>query len=255
MSVKKHQEYPIFDAMSTEELEEILRMDSYGAADDKYDTDAILYIMEVVSKRKSTSVADQKTRAAQALKEFKEVYLPATDEDSLYQFDDEADEVPAEEPETTSKRGKRAAYFILRKVGVVAAIIVVVFGIMITAQAAGLDVFGRIARWTNETFGFNVSDSTQSTDWEQEHQKDLKDAGFDESYLPTWIPEGFELGETQSFTCDLYSDLYFPMDDSNGRFIDIVLTQYNDFSTMEDVMYEKDDVPVEEIVDLSLIHI
>ena len=28
-----------------------------------------------------------------------------------------------------------------------------------------------------------------------------------------------------------------------------MLTQYNDFSTMEDVMYEKDDVPVEEIVD------
>ena len=46
--------------MSTEELEEILRMDSYGAADDKYDTDAILYIMEVVAQRKRTSEADQK---------------------------------------------------------------------------------------------------------------------------------------------------------------------------------------------------
>lgn len=248
MSVEKHPEYPIFDTMSTEELEEILRMDSYGAADDKYDTDAILYIMEVVAQRKRTSEADQKARAEQALKEFKKVYLPASEGAPLYQFDDESDEALPDRSKEVSKRGKRTTRFILRKVGLVAAIIVVVFGIMITVQASGLDVFGAIAHWTNETFGLSVSDDAQPTGWEQENQSDLKDVGFDENCLPDWIPETFELGEMQSFTCDLYRSLYVPIDAPDGRFIDIMLTEYNDLNAIENVIYEKDDTPVQEIV-------
>ena len=247
MSVEKHSEYPMFDAMSTEELEEILRMDSYGAADDKYDTDAILYIMEVVAQRKRASATYQKARAKQALKEFKEVYMPVSEEVSLYQFDHEPNETLSEQSEEVSKQRKRTMRFILRKVGLVAAVIVVVFGIMITVQAAGLDVFGAIARWTSETFGLSVSDDARSTEWEQENQSNLKDAGFDESCLPDWIPETFELGEMQSFTCDLYSNFYFPMDDPDGRFIDITITEYADMNAIEDVIYEKDGNPVQEI--------
>ena len=247
MSVEKHPEYPMFDAMSTEELEEILRMDSYGAADDKYDTDAILYIMEVVAQRKRASATYQKAGAEQALKEFKEVYMPVSEEVSLYQFDHEPNETLSEQSEEVSKLRRRTMRFILRKVGLVAAVIVVVFGIMITVQAAGLDVFGAIARWTNETFGLSVSDDARSTEWEQENQSNLKDAGFDESCLPDWIPETFELGEMQSFTCDLYSNLYFPMDDPEGRFIDITITEYADMNAIEDVIYEKDGTPVQEI--------
>ena len=251
MSVEKHPnpKYPIFDAMSTEELEEILRMDSYGAADDKYDTDAILYIMGMVAQRKRTSEAEQKARAEQALQEFKKVYLPASGGEPFYQFDYESDEAQPEPPKQASKQGKRTTRFILRKVGLVAAIIVVVFGVMITVQASGLDVFGAIARWTNETFGFHVTEDVHSTQWKQKDQNDLKDAGFDESCLPDWLPEGFEPGETQSFTCDLYSNLYFPLNHPEGQVIDITITEYTDPSAMEDVKYEKDDTPVEEIID------
>lgn len=249
MSVGKHPEYSIFDAMSTEKLEEILRMDSYSAADEKYDMDTILYIMEMVARRKRTSAADEKMEATRALKEFKEVYLPAGEGASLYQFDEKAEETVAELPETTRKRGKRTSHIIMRKMGLVAAIIIVVFGIMITVQASGLDIFGAIARWTNETFGFHVTDDAQTTEWVQENQSHLNDAGFDESCLPTWIPEGFEPGELQSSTCDLYSNLYFPMEHPDGRFIDVALTEYTDLNAIEDVIYEKDDTPVQEIVD------
>ena len=55
MSVTEHPNHRVFDDMSTEDLEGILRMDSYGAENDEYDTDAILYIMEVVAKRKRQS--------------------------------------------------------------------------------------------------------------------------------------------------------------------------------------------------------
>ena len=146
-------------------------------------------------------------------------------------------------------QSKRTSHIIVRKVGLVAAIIMVVFGIMITVQASGLDVFGAIAHWTNETFGFHETEDAPSTEWVQKNQSDLKDAGFDESCLPDWIPEGFEPGEMQSFTCDLYSSLYFPLDHPEGQVIDVTFTEYTDLSAMEDVKYEKDDTPVEEIVD------
>lgn len=249
MSVEKHPEHSIIDAMSTEELEDILRMDSYGAADDKYHADTILSIMAMVARRKRTSAADQKTEATRALKEFKEVYLPAGEGTSLYQFEEEADEVLPATSGAIRKRGRRKPHYFLRKLGLVAAIVVAMFCIMLTAQAAGMDIWGTIARWTNETFGFHVADDAKWTEWVQKNQSDLNDVGFDESYLPDWIPEGFEPGEMQFFTCDLYSNLYFPLDHPEGQVIDITFTEYTDPSAMEDVKYEKDDTPVEEIVD------
>lgn len=49
MSALEHQNYHLFDAMSTEDLEALLRLDSYTAEQDQQHTDAILYIMEVLA--------------------------------------------------------------------------------------------------------------------------------------------------------------------------------------------------------------
>lgn len=87
--------------------------------------------------------------------------------------------------------------------------ILVVLGSMVTAQALGIDVFGAIARWTNETFHFATSSQngdTFNTDIQNSNgyspdgeygsiQEALDACGINQNLEPKWLPEGFELAE------------------------------------------------------------
>lgn len=88
---------------------------------------------------------------------------------------------------------------------VAAAAIVCMFAIMVTAQAAGVDVFGAMARWTEDVFSFGqippdseVSDNLNGEAAEQEFSS-LQEAfdayGMTEVHEPTWLPDGYVLGE------------------------------------------------------------
>ena len=93
---------------------------------------------------------------------------------------------------------------------VAAAAIVCALAIMVTAQAAGVDVFGAMARWTEDVFSFGpvVPDSQVSDDPGQETagpEAEIPDAGFaslqeafdacgmTEVHEPGWLPEGYAL--------------------------------------------------------------
>lgn len=84
---------------------------------------------------------------------------------------------------------------------------------MVTAQAAGVDVFGAMARWTEDVFSFGpiapdsqVSDDPASETAGQEREASepgaeftsLQEAfdayGMTEVHEPAWLPEGYALG-------------------------------------------------------------
>ena len=248
MSVSEHSNHSMFDDMSTEDLEGILRMDSYGAENDKYDTDAILYIMEVVAKRKRQSgSAEAQARVNEKLEEFKEVYLPDQDGTSLYQFDD--DEEDEAQPKVHVKQVRKPVRHVFRRVGLVAAVVVVIFGLMITAQAAGLDIFGAIARWTDETFHFSVSGEAQAANWTDPFQEELSEAGLDSSVLPSYLPDGYIPGELIVSEFDGYHQIYLPLNATDGQYIDVTVTVYSDLEAVDSTLFEKDETPVQEFVD------
>lgn len=248
MSVSEHSNHSMFDDMSTEDLEGILRMDSYGAENDKYDTDAILYIMEVVAKRKRQSgSAEAQARVNEKLEEFKEVYLPDQDGTSLYQFDD--DEEDEAQPKVPVKQVRKPVRHVFRRVGLVAAVVVVIFGLMITAQAAGLDIFGAIARWTDETFHFSVSGEAQAANWTNPFQEELSEAGLDSSVLPSYLPDGYIPGELIVSEFDGYHQIYLPLNATDGQYIDVTVTVYSDLEAVDSTLFEKDETPVQEFVD------
>lgn len=102
---------------------------------------------------------------------------------------------------------------------VAAAAIVCMFAIMVTAQAAGVDVFGAMARWTEDVFSFGqiAPDSQVSDDPAQETagQKtetpnaefaSLQEAfdayGMTEVHEPSWLPEGYALGSLDVLAVD-----------------------------------------------------
>ena len=251
MSVTKHPDHSLFDDMRTEDLEEILRMDSYdayGAENDKYDTDTILYIMEVVAKRKRKSGSPEaQARVNEKLKEFKEVYLPDQDGTSLYQFDD--DEKDEAQPKVPVKQVRKPVRHVFRRVGLVAAVIVVIFGLMITAQAAGLDIFGAIARWTDETFHFSVSGEAQAANWTDPFQEELSVAGLDSSILPSYLPDGYTPGELFVSEFDGYHQIYLPLNATDGQYIDVTVTVYSDPEAVNSTLFEKDETLVQEFVE------
>lgn len=95
--------------------------------------------------------------------------------------------------EAAKKPMKTAARYAL----VAAATIVLLFGTLIAVQAAGIDVFGSIATWTNSVFHFqttveNVKEDPSAASKNQ-IQVALDELGIPDELAPTWFPDGYEI--------------------------------------------------------------
>lgn len=106
-------------------------------------------------------------------------------------------------PIKIDERPKRKLRPMFRRVFPVAAALAIVFGSMISAQALGFDVFGSIARWTDEVFSFESNDAfvpasirnrpyTTEESVSFQSMRDIIDS-FDISskIAPNWLPEEF----------------------------------------------------------------
>lgn len=114
---------------------------------------------------------------------------------------------------TSQKKVKRSSYRGVLKAAIAAVVAVaVVLGAMITAQAAGVDVFGSIARWTKETFSFGEINTLDQKDEPPKNvgkdgssltdnntgdeitlQNTLDVYGITGIRAPGWMPDGYVL--------------------------------------------------------------
>lgn len=114
---------------------------------------------------------------------------------------------------SSKNKAKRRSYRGVLKAAIAAVVAVaVVLGAMITAQAAGVDVFGGIARWTKETFSFGEintldqkdeppvnagEDDLSMNDNDIGDKINLQDTldtyGITGIRAPGWMPEGYIL--------------------------------------------------------------
>lgn len=165
-----------YDSMSIGELEEILRADAMGPERDDSDVDEILYVMEVLAKKRRQNGIAGKT-ALEAYQEFQQHYLP----------------MDKEEP----KRKSNVIPF--RRIAAVAASLVLVFSLTTTANAFSFrDVWNAVVTWAQETFSFSmgVEVSEPKADSELVYkslQEALEDDNIDSDIIPSWIPDGYEL--------------------------------------------------------------
>ena len=141
------------------------------------------------------------------------------------------------------------------RVGLVAVLTAIcLMGGMVVAQAAGVDVFGAIARWTDEVFSLgtirsdgaddgtstpaladNGTDNSNNTTYTS-LQEALDVCGITEFREPTWIPDGYEL---RNVMID-----YWPDDD---KFIGISASYSDGIDTLfVDVEYYQDE-PTEQL--------
>lgn len=170
-----------YDEMTTEELEEILRLDAESPEDQESDTEKLLYVMEVLTERRKKNGHTGNT-AQEAYESFKQHYLPEIENE---------DPIPAKgnKPKGRSLRWTRGL------VAAAAVLVIVIFG-SVTAKAFGFDVWKAVIQWTQETFHFGGwSDSPNEGNKlpYSSLQEALEKGKVTEPLVPTWIPDGYAL--------------------------------------------------------------
>ena len=177
-------------------------------------------------------------------------------------------EDPFAEQQARKKRTVRLRSML--RVGLVAALLTAcLFGAMVAAQAAGVDVFGAVARWTEEVFSFgNIpaqsGPSTTTTTLSSE-QPDLQEPLSEKAaeipeeaeemqaileedgqvlYFPQ-IPKNFNLASSQLFVDPRTQEATFiVMYERQDQYIGFQIIQYN--SRPPATVHEKDGTPVQE---------
>lgn len=146
--------------------------------------------------------------------EFVTYYMPTASEPEAEPENLEHTASPQTPQPSTNAPSKRVIRFkqVRRTVLVAAAAIIFMLAVMVTAQAAGVDVFSAMARWTEDVFSFGqiAPDSQVSDDPAQEMagqkteapgtefaslQEALDTYGMTEVHEPTWLPDEYVLGE------------------------------------------------------------
>lgn len=203
------QDYSRFDAMSTDTLEEILRLDAQLPEGETPDPDAILYIMEVLAQRERENKSEHTPDVEAAWRSFNRHYRPYTeDAASLYEDADINSETdPCETvkdiqdaPLTSAVRPRRKRRGTGFRMGFAAMIaIVVLFAGTATASALGFNLWDALAKWTGEVFGFSAVQEEASVAKQLKNlQHDMGKRGIAENVLPTYFPEGYEVVSTKS---------------------------------------------------------
>lgn len=174
-----------YDSMTTEDLEEILRLDADALMEQESDTELILYVMEVLAKRQNKTNTGK--TAEESWESFQKHYLTQDAEHRGH-------------TQKAATHGKTPQPWLRRLIACAAAIILVLC-IPITTKAFGWeDVLNLIARLGKETFAFfsgeNADNSEPSPKYDGEYsslQDVLRANKRDDSMVPTWIPSGYTL--------------------------------------------------------------
>lgn len=228
------------EQLSTEQLEDILRADL--ASEDQENDEAVFHILEVLEKREKENPTGRLPDTDQAWKEFQQYYnIPEGEGQSLYpvRSDPERHSAP-----TSTKRSRR---FRPRKILIVAAVLVLMFGSMLTAQAAGVDVFGAIGRWTEEKFHFEIAPTSADGTTDYTFREVSTERGFSKNLIPTWYPEGFEAFEPEDNSIEDYVNSVYCqyINKEENRSYLAMVSQYYDPSSIESTVYEKDETEIE----------
>ena len=185
---RRDSEFAKYDAMSTEELQRLLREDASKPVGEESDTDVLFYVMEVLAKRRKER--NEGKSPEEALESFKKHY------DTENEISSDSESVPV-----APKRRSIGRW--MQGLAAAAAILVFIIGGSITAHAMGFDLWEIIAKWTQETFHFGYAEHVEesnapSPDFEYpcaSLQEALDMRNITAALVPTWMPDGYLEGE------------------------------------------------------------
>ena len=186
MERETQRKYPIFETLSTEELEKLLAQDFAADDGDTPDVDYIMAIMEVIHEREKA--AGHSVDVDAAWNDFQENYQgqSAAFEHSLPREAESSNHLSI--PPVQAPRKKK---YTLRFVAIAAVIVVLLCG---TASGFGR-VFQAVVSWTAETFGFESPYGESSADVAVQEDpyinlRTVVSEHTDLAVVPKWAPDG-----------------------------------------------------------------
>lgn len=148
--------------------------------------------------------------------------------------------LPDEAPSKPKRRGS-----ILRMTLRVALAAAFVFSCLMMAQASGLDLWGTVARWTDDGFRFQlVEDNTPQ--WYDDYWTDLEVVGIEEDQLPTWLPQDYAVDAIQVSKKLDRNEVQVLLTSQDQPEIRCSMSIFSDPETMSALVFSKDNRPVEE---------
>ena len=184
--LNKRAEFSVYDSMTTEELQEILRKHAHGELETEPDTDELYYIMEVLAQRKEMNDPQAIRSNEEALVDFRKHYMPKENvvHPKVIRF--------------PSRAFKAVA-------AVLVAVLIFAVSTSITAEAFHIDIWSKFANWTKEIFQFTDNpQGTTATNPEQDYNAELKSLqdsldklSITQKLIPTWLPNGYVSNDLQ----------------------------------------------------------
>ena len=140
----------------------------------------------------------------------------------------------------------------------VVAVVVVFFAGMIGAQAVGLDIFGAIARWTDETFLFTtlqpvgengLKNSTKAPRFQDSLEEALESCGFPKYLAPSWYPEGSAfVNGIEIDINDVSHSVGCSFSSGEGLYFNVTIEEFNDYDVFNTLTFQKDSSEVTEYI-------
>lgn len=244
-------ELKFLERLSMEELEALLKLS--GDPDDVellFDT-----VVEEVVAREKENPTGRLPDVDAAWDELQMMYHNMPDEGALLPS---ALEGPASVPsvgdgpallaEPTVDKPRRFSFQrVGRTIAVMAAAVVLCMALMVGAQAAGADVFGALARWTDDTFHFETW-SAEPTYCEALHdtiQEVLDTQGILGEFTPTWYPDGYNVASVKTSEDALGLSIDITLMNEAENAFSIRLDQYNQNTYIDSQTFEIDNKSVE----------
>ena len=194
----------------------------------------------------------------QQWEQFVTQYLPEIEETALEPELMEHADLAQTKQQPLEVPPKRAVTFrrVWRTALIAAAAVACMLAVMVTAQAAGVDVFGAMARWTEDVFSFGqippdseVSDNMNGEAAGPEFsslQAAFDAYGMTEVHEPTWLPDGYVLGELDvTYLDDPFQQTFAVSYTDNEGYVSINVMSYEDEPATQ---VQKTGDPVESVV-------
>ncbi len=145
-----------------------------------------------------------------------------------------------------------------RRIATVAAAITIFFALLVTVQAAGIDVFGSVGRWTDSLFHFEpASDQRQiqsgptvdrSFSTVEEINVVLLSNGFSADVVPSWIPDEYSISKISFPNTGNVQSVAFLLENSSGRWFSYQSSRISEGASFDDIMVEKNEGGIETII-------
>lgn len=194
-----------YDAMTTQQLRELLRQDSREPTSSATAPEEILYIMEALAAREKDSFPEE--RAMGSWKAFQQDYLDAQDEEA--------------EPGVTPAPSRKRTW--MRRWAAAAAAVVILISIPLAAVALNpKKIENTKLVWKDGSFYFQPEAPAIATKDNGALLQALSDHGVDPSIVPSRILERYDLKEVAIYEGpekEIYMAIYTDREGGKGNFL------------------------------------